>query len=183
MTAPAALRLPLAGLLAEPYGTERRYEIGATIPLPDDLRLVEPLDEGAANLLNRGVLVDATISTAIAGSCARCLRDIELPMTVRIREEALPSVDRRAGAAVDLNTEPDATVSPTTTSWTSRPRPQTRSPSRSRSSPSARRRARGLCVECGQRLGPRRTEHAVDDVDPRLAALRGFKVDGEGEGR
>ena len=30
-------------------------------------------------------------------------------MTVRIREEALPSVDFATGAAVDLNTEPDAT--------------------------------------------------------------------------
>jgi hypothetical protein len=39
MSAPAPLTYPLAGLLTEPAGTERRYEIhGATIALLDDLR-------------------------------------------------------------------------------------------------------------------------------------------------
>ena len=36
MSAPAPLVVPLAGLLAEPPGTERRFDIhGVTIPLPD----------------------------------------------------------------------------------------------------------------------------------------------------
>ena len=39
----------------------------------------------------------------------------------------------------------------------------------------------GLCVECGERLGPEHVAHETDDIDPRLAALQGFKVDGEGE--
>jgi hypothetical protein len=44
MTAPVPLVYPLAGLLAEPAGTERRYEVhGATLKLPDDLHLAEPI--------------------------------------------------------------------------------------------------------------------------------------------
>ena len=39
----------------------------------------------------------------------------------------------------------------------------------------------GLCVECGERLGPDHVEHEVDEVDPRMAALKGFRVDGDGE--
>jgi len=47
MTAPAPLVYPLAGLFAEPAGTERRYDIhGATIQLPDDLHLAEPMAAG-----------------------------------------------------------------------------------------------------------------------------------------
>src|SRR5262245_54491001 len=81
MSGPAPLVFPLAGLLAEPAGTERRYELhGATIQLPGDLRLTEPIDGNVRiTRTNRGVLVDARIATAIAGTCARCLRDIEVP--------------------------------------------------------------------------------------------------------
>ena len=39
----------------------------------------------------------------------------------------------------------------------------------------------GLCVECGERLGPDHVAHETDDIDPRLAALRGFQVDGDGD--
>jgi len=39
----------------------------------------------------------------------------------------------------------------------------------------------GLCIECGERLGPGHAAHETDDVDPRLAALRGFRVDADGE--
>jgi uncharacterized protein len=185
MTAPAPLRFPLAGLLAEPPGSERTYEIhGATIPLPDDLRLVEPLEgQLRVSRTNRGVLLDATISTAIAGSCSRCLRDIELPMTVRIREEVLPSVDVATGQAIDAATEPDATrlsdhheldLATLAAEAISLEEPIVAL---------CEEACPGLCIECGQRLGPDHVEHEVDDVDPRLAALKGFKVDGDDESR
>src|ERR1044072_6878626 len=111
MTAPAPLVYPLAGWLGGPVGTDRRYEIpGATIPLRDEMRLVEPL-EGHVRIArtNRGVLVDAKLSTAIAGTCVRCLRDIEIPMTVEIHDEALQRIDVATGAAVDTSAESDAT--------------------------------------------------------------------------
>ena len=39
----------------------------------------------------------------------------------------------------------------------------------------------GLCVTCGERLGPGHEAHVEDEIDPRLAALQAFRVDGEGE--
>jgi uncharacterized protein len=39
----------------------------------------------------------------------------------------------------------------------------------------------GLCVDCGARLGPEHVAHEADEIDPRLAALRSFRVDGHGE--
>jgi hypothetical protein len=79
-----------------------------TIPLPDGLRLAEPID-GRVRIsrTNRGVLVDASLSTAIAGTCSRCLKDIEIAMSVDIREEALPTVDIGSGKVLDPKTEPD----------------------------------------------------------------------------
>jgi uncharacterized protein len=183
MTVPAPLVFPLAGLLAEPPGTERRYEIhGATIPLPDDLRLAEPIDgELRVSRTNRGVLLEAEISTAIAGSCSRCLRDIEIPIRTRIREEALPTVDLSTGHAVDLSLEPDATrlsahheldLATLVAEAISLEEPIVAL---------CEEACPGLCVECGERLGPDHVDHEGDDVDPRLAALKGFRVDGNGE--
>jgi uncharacterized protein len=183
MTAPATLRYPLAGLLAEPPGSERRFEIhGVTIPLPDDLRLVEPL-EGAVRIsrTNRGVLVDATITTAIAGTCSRCLRDIEIPISARIREEALPSVDISTGRALEPGDEPEATR---LTDHHELDLATLAADAISLEEPIValcEEACPGLCVECGERLGPDHVEHERDDIDPRLAALQAFKVDGEDE--
>ena len=185
LRAPAPLRYPLASLLAEPAGSDRRYEIhGATIPLPDDLRLVEPLD-GSVRIsrTNRGVLIDAKISTAIAGTCSRCLRDIEIPMTVEIRDEALPSIDLASGHAIDTASEPDV---PRLSDHHELDLGVLAAEAISLEEPIValcEEACPGLCVECGQRLGPEHVEHEIDDVDPRLAALKGFKVDGdEGSG-
>ncbi len=183
MTAPATLRYPLAGLLAEPPGSERRFEIhGATILLPDDLRLVEPLEgEVRISRTNRGVLVDATISTAIAGTCSRCLRDIEIPISTRIKEEALPSVDIGTGRAIEPGDEPEATR---LTDHHELDLATLAAEAISLAEPIValcEEACAGLCVECGERLGPDHVEHERDEVDPRLAALKGFKVDAEGE--
>jgi uncharacterized protein len=183
MTPPAPLVYPLAGLLAEPYGTERRYEIhGATIALPDDLRLVEPLDgQVRITRTNRGVLVDAKITTAIAGSCVRCLRDIEIPMTVEIHDEALPMVDVTSGQPVDTTAEPDATR---LSDHHELDLGTLAAEAISLEEPIAalcEETCPGLCIECGQRLGPDHVEHEVDEIDPRMAALKGFRVDGDGE--
>jgi len=183
MSGPAPLVFPLASLLAEPAGTERRYEIhGATIQLPDELRLTEPL-EGTVRIsrTNRGVIVDAAIDTSIAGTCSRCLRDIEIPEHVEIHEEVLPSVDLTTGRPLDASAEPEVArltdhheldLGALAAEAISLAEPI---------APLCEANCPGLCIECGERLGPGHVEHEPDDVDPRLAALKGFRVDGDGE--
>ncbi len=183
MTVPAPLTYPLAGLLAEPIGAERRHEIhGVTIRLPDDMRLVEPLDgEVRITRTNRGVLVDSSLSTSIAGVCVRCLRDIEIPMTVEIHDEALPSVDLATGQQLDASAEPDATR---LTDHHELELWALAAEAISLNEPIAalcEETCPGLCVECGQRLGPGHREHERDEIDPRMAVLKGFRVDGDGE--
>jgi uncharacterized protein len=183
MTAPAPLVYPLAGLLAEPAGTERRYEIhGATMALPGELRLAEPI-EGTLRIgrTNRGVFVDARLSTAIGGACSRCLRDIEIPTSVQIREEVLPSIDPATGHALDTSAEPDATrltdhheldLGKLAAEAISLAEPI---------APLCEPDCPGLCVTCGARLGPGHEAHPEDEVDPRFAALKAFRVDGDGD--
>ena len=183
MTAPAPLTYPLAGLLAEPAGTERRFEIhGVTIRLPDDLRLTEPI-EGRLRVsrTNRGVLVDAQLATAVAGSCARCLRDASTPLTVEVHEEVLPSIDISSGRAADPTDEPEIArltdhheldfgrlaAEAITLAEPIAPLCEADCP--------------GLCATCGERLGAGHAEHEEDAIDPRLAALQGFRVDAEVE--
>jgi uncharacterized protein len=183
MSAPAPLVYPLAGLLAEPPGTERRYEIhGATIPMPDDLPLAEPIDgDLRVTRTNRGVLVDATISTALAESCSRCLRDTATPVRVEIHEEVLPSIDLASGRALDRDAEPEVArltdhheldLGALAAEAISLNEPI---------APLCEPDCPGLCPTCGERLGPGHVDHPDDDIDPRLAALQGFRVDGEGE--
>lgn len=181
MTVPAPLTYPLAGLLSEPVGTERRYDVaGATIPLAEGLRLTEPLEgEVRITRTNRGVLVGAHLATAIAGSCSRCLRDIEIPISVELEEEALPSVELASGHAVDVTKEPEVVrltshheleLGPLVADAVSLAEPI---------APLCEDACPGLCSVCGQRLGPDHQPHAADDIDPRLAGLAAFRADDE----
>jgi uncharacterized protein len=183
MTAPAPLTFPLAGLLAEPRGERRHYPIhGATIRLPDDLRLTGPIEGGVdVSRTNRGVLVHATVETTIAGECSRCLREIEVPVSVEIDEEVLPTVDLQTGVPIDTSAEPDVArlnghheleLGPLVADAISLAEPI---------APLCEENCPGLCPECGKRLDEHHVPHEEDDVDPRLEALRAFKVDGPDE--
>lgn len=183
MTRSVPLTYPLAGLLAEPPGERRLYAVdGATIPLPDELRLAEPL-AGQVSIArtNRGVLVEARIQTAIEASCARCLRDIEVPIEVEIDEEVLPSIDLATGAPLDRSAEPDVArlnshheleLDKLVGEAISLAEPI---------APLCEAACPGLCAVCGERLGPGHASHPDDDIDPRLEALRAFRVDGPDE--
>jgi uncharacterized protein len=183
VTVAAPLTFPLAGLLGEPPGASRTFEIeGALVALPEDLTLAEPL-EGVVEIArtNRGVLVKADLQTKLAASCARCLRDIEVPIELEIEEEALPSVDIATGLALDRTAEPDVTrlnghheleFGPVVADAISLAEPI---------APLCEENCPGLCPICGERLGPEHRDHPDDDIDPRLEALRGFEIDGTSE--
>jgi uncharacterized protein len=174
------LAYPLAGLLSEPGGTHIAFPVaGVTIPLDDGLRLTAPI-EGVVNVArtNRGVIVNASLRTAIAGSCSRCLIELQIPLDLRIAEEILPSIDIATGGPVDRTAEPDVArltdhheldLEPLVREAVSLAEPI---------APLCREDCPGLCSVCGERLGSGHTGHPDEDIDPRLAALQGFRVDG-----
>jgi len=178
----AALSYHVGGLLAEPAGATRDHLIaGVTLPPTDDVR-VAPLD-GRLRMLrtNRGLLVTGALTTTLVSECVRCLTPVEIPLSLTIDEEALPTIDLPSGKL--LATDPDREglwidehheldLERTVREAISLAEPL---------APVCRVDCPGLCTMCGAPLAGPRHDHPDDDLDPRLAALRGFVVDAEAE--
>jgi uncharacterized protein len=168
----------VAGLLVEPPGSTRDYQVaGVVIDLGEDLRQSDPI-EGYVRLArtNRGLLVNADLATSLDLQCSRCLRDIEVPIKVRIEEEALPSVDLQTGLPLDTSAEPDSLRltdhHELDLEQTVREAVQLAEPI----APVCEPDCPGLCPVCGVRLTGGPHDHPEETIDPRLEVLRGFKV-------
>ena len=164
----------VATLLRSAPGTERRYTIEPIeLPLYDDLQLAAPIaGEVRLSRTSRSILAKASLSTAIEGSCSRCLKVVVSPISLEIEEEALPSIDIDTGQPLDDSQEPDALR------LDDHHELDLDEPIReaiSLAEPIAllcRPDCRGLCPVCGIDLNTV-TKHGHDDeaIDPRLAAL------------
>lgn len=182
MTSGRAVGAPLtwnvSGLLADEIGATRDYEVaGATIDL-GELRQADPI-EGHVRLsrTNRGLLVVANLTTTLQAECSRCLRDIEVPIEISIEEEALPTVDAHGHPIEHRGEEEEDPVRLTGHQELDLETPvreaiQLAEPI----APLCREDCPGLCLVCGERLDEGRHDHPDDDIDPRLEALKAFKV-------
>jgi len=177
--ADAPLTWNVAGLLGDAAGADRTIEVDdVRIDLGEDLELAAPIS-GRVRLLrtNRGIIATATLATAIAQQCSRCLRDIAVPVDVRIEEEFLPTLDLATGRPLPTDDEPD------TSRLTDHHELDLETPVREAIqlaepiAPLCRPDCPGLCVVCGERLEEGDHDHPDDTIDPRLEALRGFIVD------
>jgi uncharacterized protein len=174
----------VAGLMAEHMGTVREYEIPpTTIELDDETATAEPV-EGRMRLTrtNRGLVVDARVSTVLAGECARCLRPVVSPVKARVDEEVLPSIDLASGAPVQLEEGEDPEVARLSDHWELDMRPLLAAAISLQEpiAPLCEPDCPGLCPECGIRMEPGHT-HGEEPIDPRLEALRAFRVDADDE--
>ena len=177
------LKVPLAAFLAESAGSVRHLEIEpTTIALDDDLVLGGPIS-GTLELsrTNRGIFVRGDLRTSLSMDCSRCLGPAPVELVAAIREEVLPAIDPASGLAVDPSTDADVMR------LTAHHELDVESLMREAVSLSApiaplcRPDCPGLCPECGARMADGHPAHDIDDIDPRLAALRGFQVDADGK--
>lgn len=178
---PEALVYPVAGLLADPPGTSRGFDVGPVrLDVGEDLSLAAPVT-GRLDLsrTNRGLLVRAELQTGLDATCSRCLRDIEVPVDVRIDEEALPSIELTTGLPVDTVDEPDALRLDSHHQLDLEPLVREAIQLAEPIAPLCRADCPGLCPVCGQELATGPHEHPDEPIDPRLEALRAFRVDGE----
>jgi uncharacterized protein len=176
------LTFAVSGLMAEPPGTQREYEIPpTTITLDEETATAEPV-RGRMKLTrtNRGLVVDARVHTALAGECARCLRPLVTPVDARVDEEVLPSLDMATGQAVPPEEDGDPETPRLTDHWELEMRPLLAAAISLEEpiAPLCEPDCPGLCPECGARLEPGH-EHGEAPIDPRLEALRAFRVDDE----
>jgi uncharacterized protein len=178
----SALEVNVAGLLAEGPGAHRDLTVrDIRLPLDDDLVLAGPV-EGSVRLArtNRGLLVTGRFTATLGASCSRCLTDVAVPVEFEIDEEALPTIDLTSGLPVDTSADPEAVrlsdhheldLEPLIREGISLAEPI---------APVCRPDCPGLCVVCGGDASTGDHAHADGPVDPRLEALRAFRVDGDG---
>jgi uncharacterized protein len=172
----------VTGLLSEPPGSSRTYAVaGVTIDLGEDLRLADPI-EGNVRLsrTNRGLLVHAELTASLDAECSRCLRDVEVPVEIAIDTEALPSLDLESGTPLDLSSEPDALRLTAHHELDLEAEVREAIQLAEPIAPLCEPDCPGLCTVCGERLTDGPHDHGDEDVDPRLAALKAFRVDAEG---
>lgn len=178
------LTFALSGFLAEPPGSVRDYGLeGAVMEPIDELRVARPVT-GTIHLArtNRGLVVDARLATAVAGECVRCLRPATTPLALHLEEEVLPSIDLATGQPVPLEegADPEAPRLTDHHELELRPLVVEAISLEAPIAPLCEPDCPGLCPECGARLEPGHA-HEDGDIDPRLEALRAFRVDGSGE--
>jgi uncharacterized protein len=178
------LTFAVSGLMAEPPGTIREYEIP-----PSVIRLDEETETAAPAVgrmrltrTNRGLVVDARVSTALAGECSRCLRPVVTPVEARVDEEVLPSIDLASGQPVPPEEDGDPEAARLTDHWELELRPLLAAAISLEEpiAPLCEPDCPGLCPECGERLEPGHG-HGEEPIDPRLEALRAFRVDADDE--
>ena len=103
------MRCNVAGLLQGPTGDKREttFEELLSVELAD-AELIEPV-RGCATLYREpfGVLVEAEASTRLAVLCARCLKPLELDLTVAVTESFVPTVQIPGGPPVQIDGESD----------------------------------------------------------------------------
>ncbi len=172
----------VAGLLGEASGSGRDLAFdGVSLDLGEDLRPAGPARvEAHLARTNRGLVVRARVHASLAETCSRCLGPAVVPVEVELEEEVLPSLDLASGLPLDRAAEPEATRlsdhHELDLETLVREAIQLEEPI----APLCRPDCLGLCPECGDDLNSGPHEHGDGPVDPRLEALRAFRVDEDG---
>ncbi len=100
------MEINVSQLLKEPIGGTRHYELTETEDIDDSGR--KRLVRAKVDLLRtqRGILVRAMVQTEAELSCSRCLNSFDYPVTLKIEEEFLPTIDIISGANLPPLEEP-----------------------------------------------------------------------------
>ena len=167
----------VAGLLGDVAAADRTYPVaGVELDLGEDVHQSQPLD-GMVRLVrtNRGIVAHADLTTALDAQCSRCVKDLTVPILLHLEEEYLPSLDLATGRPLSTDDEPDALrltdhhelefETPVREAiWLAEP-----------IAPLCRPDCPGLCIVCGGRLEEGGHDHPDAEIDPRMAALLGFR--------
>ncbi len=177
----------VAGLLKEPVGATREYELhDPRLELDGDVAASEL--EGRARLLRigSGILATGDVSGEVNLECARCLVPIHRRVEAHIEEEYRPTVDLRTGAPMDGALEGEEeedffrissdhllnlTEAIRQNLLVSLPM-----------NPLCKPDCAGLCPVCGADLNVENCGHTLVRQDPRLSALASLLDSMEEEG-
>jgi len=99
------MEFSVSGLLQEPTGARRRYEIDEEIAGIDrnEVKVLAPI-VGSITFTHsvQGILVTGELQTQIEAICTRCLSPYALDVVIELEEEFVPSVDIHTGASLPI---------------------------------------------------------------------------------
>ena len=165
------MQINVAGLMQEPIGTARTYEIDDEVDFGEgNVRRAK----GQVRLMRtqRGILVQAEIETETDLDCSRCLEPFQFPVTLKIDEEYLPTIDILSGERMPLPDEPGAfriderhiiDLSEAVRQYTLMAVPM---------KPLCEAACAGLCPTCGKNLNHGACRCPPPEGDPRWAKLQ-----------
>lgn len=121
----------------------------------------------------RDLFVDGEVRTTIAGRCARCLEEFELPVSAQVRYLITPRGNEVAGSAgedaeVSVYDGEEVDLAPLIFERILLSLPTT---------PLCRDDCRGLCPRCGINLNETNCNCPSSEGDPRMAIFRTLRVD------
>ena len=159
-------------LLKEQTGFARAYTDDEVRPLHDggdDVRIM-----GEVHMLrtDKGIWVEAKLSSDMTCSCSRCLSDFDQPMEIYIQEEFLPQFDVDTGAKLISETEYDEVfyisqnhildLTDAARQYFEMNRPM---------KPVCTDQCKGLCLICGVNGNEQTCSCEANQIDPRWGAL------------
>lgn len=158
----------VAGLLREPVGASRRYELQAE----------PPIHRGSLELIRmpRGVLVRCEADVVIEDRCSRCAVPFGYPATIQFEEVFAQQVDPVTGAKLPPPEEPDTffIALDHTIDITEAVRQYMETSAAMQ--PLCREDCPGICPDCGKDLSEAACGCQRNRTDPRWAALAALKL-------
>jgi uncharacterized protein len=160
-----------AQLLREPIGSRRQYHVSerclddAAGPIEGDVTLLRT---------DAGILVMASLETAVPITCSRCLSAACTPVVLAVEEEYYPTVDLETGAPMAIPDEETPFLIDQHHILDLREAVRQQLVLAEPMQPLCREDCAGLCPTCGADLNAGPCGCAANGIDPRWAALGGF---------
>ena len=170
------------GEIIHRVGHQAAVPIEEPCPADGDLPCTEPI-HGKLTLTNTGhhLLVRGDLATTVQMQCARCLKDVLVPLSAHIEEEfPLPTIDARGVAHWEIEGEPSTILEDYTldTGELARQHLLVSAPM----APVCDDACKGICPGCGKNLNEGPCTCPPPGIDARLEGLRALlEEEGEGE--
>lgn len=102
------LQINVAQLLKKPIGTERAYYINDSLDILDNGDMNHLTGEIVLIRTGYSILVKGEVQTSIRVTCSRCLETYSCPISFKLEEDFLPTIDVTNGLRLSFPDDPDA---------------------------------------------------------------------------
>jgi uncharacterized protein len=173
------MRFHVAGLMKEPVGSVRRFDIDEPIDLHDENIEAAGPARGHARLMrtNDGILATGDLAFPVRLQCGRCLTPFEAPIQFHFEDEYKPSLSLVTGLPITYDPDDDSfliddhhilelTEAARQYALTALPM-----------LPLCREDCAGLCPTCGHNRNEGPCDCAPDTASSPFAALKGLFTD------